>query len=93
MNLGLLMENNLFIPQKIWANIIILVNSGDWGCNHSNGHAVALIYSVHPVIVGLTMHSGALSDSCGWEMSDLGGLCQAGATYWTLDALSFVSAI
>ena len=37
----------------------------------------------------LTMHSGVISDNERWELSYLGGLCQAGATYWTLGSMYF----
>ena len=35
------------------------------------------------------MHSGALQDNGRWELSNLRGLCQAGATYWTLRSMHF----
>ena len=64
-------------------------------CTHSNGHAGALIFSVHPVIKELTMHSGALSDNGRWKMSNLGETMESRRHLLDIrvDTLSFVRAI
>ena len=67
-----------------------------WVTRHSGTAIVTIVtgtllklFSLFIRSLQLTMHSRALSDNGRWELSNLGGLCQAGAAFWTSGSMHF----